>query len=128
MRTGVPHDSAKDVRESAPILREWALLLAPAVVWAVEFQTTYALVWYHCTHGGWVAGLVILIVAALLSISSGVIAAGAWRRAGESWPDAEPDPPARTRFMSALAVFTSAIFTLLILLQGFATLVFRPCD
>jgi hypothetical protein len=128
MRDAVPKDSVKDLRESVPLMKEWALLLAPAAVWAVEFQATYALVWYHCTQGGWIAGLVVLAVAAALTVALGALAAVAWRRAGESWPGPDGDPRTRTRFMSVLAVFNSALFTLLIVLQGFATLVFRPCD
>jgi hypothetical protein len=118
----------EELREAGARAREWAVLLAPAIVWAIQFQASYTLVWYLCTHGGRLAILFVALSAAAIAAASGLVALSTWRRAGASWPGPGGDAETRTRFMSVLAVLTSSIFTALILLQGLASLVFRPCD
>ncbi|MDB5324913.1 MAG: hypothetical protein JWM57_482 [Phycisphaerales bacterium] len=93
-------------------------VLGSPVIWAVHLQLVYTLVKYaqRTQHYG-------LLYAAtsgclLLTIGCGVLSWNDWRRTGRASLD-EPED-GRCRFLGVLGMFSSGLFTLVILATGLA--------
>lgn len=103
----------------------WVEFLGAPVIWLCEFQLLYGLLPWSCAHGHLVWLRVVWWLFLLLSIALGFLAALHWLRLRAL----EPEDPrrGRARFMAALGVMMSVIFSLTILVQGIATYIFHPC-
>jgi hypothetical protein len=63
----------------------------------------------------------------LLALSGGLVAWREWKRTGREWPSEELGAIPRSRFMVALGLLASALFSLVILAQWAASFFFNPC-
>jgi hypothetical protein len=104
----------------------WAGLFCGPAAWAVATQLNYALVPWLCAKGAiavpWIAlGLAAAALIGMLLSWRALLAA----KAGSA------DLPrlARTeRFLAGIGILMAILFALVILLQGFAGLVFEGCE
>jgi hypothetical protein len=109
-------------------LAMWIGVLGSAVVWAIQLQTSYAMVPWACSSGHrWmlpVVSLAFLVAAAV----PGAIAWKLWRKASASnATERETAGAGRRRFMAMLGMMNSAVFFLLILAQGLPVFFIHPC-
>jgi len=123
-------DSLAPTTAAAPAppgrLALWAGLLAAPVAFLFNLQTMYILVTMTCRSARpWLqlSGAATL----LLAVAGGVLAWRNWRRSGVSWPGQGGDALARSRFMAALGLFASVLFSLVIIAQWMVTWVLGPC-
>lgn len=104
----------------------WAGLLAAPVAFLLNLQTMYILVTLTCgTARPWLQ--LSAAVTLLLAIGGGALAWRNWKRCGAWWPGQGGDALARSRFMAALGLFASVLFSLVILAQWMVTWVLGPC-
>lgn len=121
-------ESAKEGTSFRENLQLWIGVLGSAVVWAIQLQTSYAMVPWACSSGHrWMLPAVsvgFLLVAAV----PGVIAWSLWRKtAGPRRLERESRFEGRRRFMAMLGIMDSAVFFLLILAQGLPVFFIHPC-
>lgn len=101
-------------------LRAWAGVIVGAAAWGISTQLNYALAPLQCSGAAVVPWTALAL--AVIAAAGGVMSL-AWRgqdRTGEANEVA--------RFIVILSVLLSAIFTLVILLQALAGLVFTGCE
>jgi hypothetical protein len=102
----------------------WGGLLAGPLAWAISTQLNYSLVEWQCQHQVPVIPLATLALA-LLAIAGGVLSWRAWQQ-GVASP--KPERNADTeRFVAQLGMLTAALFALVTLLQGAASLILDEC-
>jgi hypothetical protein len=106
----------------------YAGLLGAPILWAVQFQLSYMLVPWSCTHrNAWLIPLV-HVVFFIASVALGVLSWREWRRVGTSTPETqEQEQIARTRFLGAMGVMSAALFSLLILSHAVPSFFLDPC-
>jgi hypothetical protein len=106
----------------------WIGVLGSAVIWAIQLQTSYAMVPWACSSGHrWILPLVSLgfLVAAAVP---GIISWTMWRKASTpQTTERETAGAGRRRFMAMLGMMDSAVFFLLILAQGLPVFFIHPC-
>lgn len=102
-----------------------ALVGAPTA-WFLQQQTNYALAPFAHRYGLTWALYASSALFALIAVACGLIAARAWRSPDPAASDGEAGE--RMRFVGAVGVMTSALFLLLILIQGLSVLVFPPSE
>jgi hypothetical protein len=105
----------------------WFAVLGAPVLYLCHHELNYCLVpWAGATGRRWVLTLVFGAFLVLLLGSAGI----AWRdlRRAPGLPDASnPDSPLnRHRLLSVLGLMAAALFFLLVLAQGIATLILDP--
>lgn len=108
----------------------WFGFLGPPIIWAVRFMVAYALVPEACSAAGLLALNVVTLVALAGTMLAGVVAARSWRRTrGEHGAQDDPGRTAwrRARFMALAGIFTSALFTAVIVAEGLANVLVDPC-
>ena len=105
----------------------WIGILGSAIVWAIQLQTSYAMVPWACSSGHrWMLPVVsaaFLIAAAV----PGIMAWRLWRVSSQARTERETRYAGRLRFMAMLGMMDSAIFFLLILAQGLPVFFIHPC-
>lgn len=105
----------------------WIGILGSAIIWAIQLQTSYAMVPWACSSGHrWMLPVVsagFLIAAAI----PGVMAWRLWRTMSRARSERETRYAGRRRFMAMLGMMDSAIFFLLILAQGLPVFFIHPC-
>jgi hypothetical protein len=105
-----------------------AFFLGPAA-WAVHLQVVYAASQQVCD--GTFSKSTLHIISALCLIASvvgGLLAMALWLRAGAVWPSERGDDlTARARLLSAEAMLTSLLFSLVIIAQWLSVLYYSPC-
>lgn len=107
----------------------WAGVLGAPLLWGVQLQLIYLLVPWVCGsgHTGLLHLLTLLFL--LLILTGGAVSWHDWRQAGGGSPD-DPivgGPLGRTRFLGALGMLVSALFSVLIIAQGITAFFFNPC-
>ena len=114
---------------SEPPRTVWLGLLAPPLAWFAALTAGYFMVAWAC---GSVVGAVtlhgVLLLMLLLAAAGGLLAVRSWRRSGDDWPGASPDPRTSTRFLSVVATFGGVLFSLAILLFWVAVVTLDPCE
>lgn len=108
----------------------WFGFLGPPIIWAVKFMVAYALVPGACSAAGLLALNVMTLVALAGTVLAGVVAARSWRRTrGEHGAQREPGQAGwrRARFMALAGIFSSALFTAVIVAEGLANVLVDPC-
>ena len=117
------HQEEQQVSESLL----WTALLAPPIVWAVQFEICYALVPFRC-YGGTRAPLyAFTTVALLLTIAAGFLALINWRTVDRVWPNESTRPGSHIAFMSVLGLMSSLLFSLILIAEIIAVAVLHPC-
>jgi hypothetical protein len=107
-------------------LAAWSGLAAGPFGWALSTQANYAWVTLRCQSGG-VAAVWVALASALLAVLGALVS---WRslRHVETAPALLPRKPRTERFIAMLGVGLGALFTLVILFQLAAALVFGGCE
>lgn len=106
----------------------WLLVVLPAFITAAAMQINFVLVRQACSAQRNVSLYLVTLVALGLLAGVGLISFVNWRHAGAQWPGETADIATRTRFISMIGALGSAIFFLVTLAQGIATLYFDPCQ
>jgi hypothetical protein len=109
--------------------RLWLALLAPPIAWFAALTANYFLVSWACAHAVGMAAIH-LVSAAMLgaALVSGIVAKKpTWGRGSEA-PPAPSLTAERTRFLATLALFGTALFSLVIIIQWGAVIFLDPCD
>jgi hypothetical protein len=106
----------------------WVGVLGSAIVWAVQLQTSYAMVPWACSSGHrWMlpaVSIVFLFAAAVPAL----LAWRVWKKtSGPRRLERESRFEGRRRFMAMLGMMDSAVFFLLILAQGLPVFFIHPC-
>ena len=106
----------------------YAGLLGSPILWVVQFQLSYMLVPWVCTHRNvWLIPLVHAVFF-IASVALGVLSWREWRRVGTSTPESqEEEQTARTRFLGAMGVMSASLFSLLILSHAVPSFFLDPC-
>lgn len=105
----------------------WPLVLVPPIAWAVQMETNYALVPFECYGGSRLPLYAVMAVAFALVFINAMVAAKFWSQLGKKWPDDGASPASRDRFLSVLGLLVSGMFTLVLIAQTIAIIVFHPC-
>ena len=95
------------------LVAEWGGVLTPPLAWAADLGTSYAVVKWSCNHSA--LPLYLITFCALAAI--GIAALTSFRMLALVPAGVETDQPAfgRVRFMGALGLLTSALFTALVI-------------
>ena len=102
----------------------WGGLLAGPAAWAISTQLNYALVEWQCQHKVHVIPIAALALA-ILAVVGGALSWRAWEHGGASF---KPEREAGTeRFVAMIGMLTAALFTLVIVMQGSASLILDEC-
>ena len=102
------------------------IYVGPAA-WLIDTQANYALVPWVCAHQVRLIPLVALVMV-LVSLSGGFLSWRAWAMAGSA-PEPHSSAGGRPhRFIAAIGIAAALLFGLVIVLQGFAGLVFHGCE
>jgi hypothetical protein len=106
----------------------WAGVIGAPLLWAVQFQLSYMLVPWACTHRNvWIIPVVHIVFLAL-AIYCGVLSWREWRRIGTTMARSkEEEFTARYKFLSALGLMNSALFCLVILAHLTSSFFLDPC-
>jgi hypothetical protein len=97
----------------------WAGLITGPVAWAISTQLNFALTSWQCVNRVYPIPWIALLLA-LLSLSGGHVSLQYRRQADPS--------ETSLLFASLVATLTSLLFMMIILLQGFAGLIFTGCE
>ena len=104
----------------------WAGLATGPIAWAVATQVHYAVVPWTCAHGGrhvLVPGLAVLF--AIVAASGAIVSWRARRQLPPPEGEAGGHPHA---FLARMAAGLALLFTLVILMQGAAGVLFSGCE
>jgi hypothetical protein len=102
----------------------WAGLLAGPAAWGISTQLNYAVVQWQCEHKAPLIPLSALALA-LIAAAGGALSWRAWQRGGASFkPEREFDTE---RFVAMLGMLAAALFSLVIIMQGSASLILDEC-
>lgn len=120
-------ERADQMRGGRTIAALWFAVLAGPVAWMLGLNTGYSLVRVACAKDTNLSLHLVSLATLLLALAGGWMAMREWRRAGRQWPGEEGGPLHRGRFMAALGVMTSVLFSMAIIAQWVASLFFNPC-
>jgi hypothetical protein len=104
----------------------WAGLLSGPLAWALSTQINYALAPWQCASRSFPVPWIALGLA-VFALAGGVLSWRAARAASEAAPDL-PRNAATEHFIASIGSLTAILFALVILLQGFAGLIFDGCE
>ena len=107
----------------------WTGVLGGPVAWALQLQAGYTIVRFTCSRQWLTAAHHAVTLAMLLvALACTVIAAREWVRAGrEASAGAEGGAGGRSRFLGALGVLTSGLFSLTIVAAWVPLFFLSPC-
>jgi hypothetical protein len=120
-------DSKEKLASTAGEFSLWVGVLLPLVASAIYLEALYLLSEYGCKSGNFTANHIAAASTLVLSILGGLISYGNLKRVGLHWPDQQPDPATRSRFMAVLGILISALLSLLVFAQWLPTLLGVPC-
>jgi hypothetical protein len=119
--------SGEQLREPRALAALWFAVLAGPVAWMLGLNAEYNLVRVACAKQDMLPLHAVSLLTLLLALSGGVVAWREWKRAGREWPGEEGGPIGRSRFMAAVGLMASALFSLTILAQWAAHFFLNPC-
>ena len=106
----------------------WIGPLLPAIAWAVQMQLNYWLLRGACARSSNLALRSVFLVAVVSVFVGGLGCWLAWLRLKDIWPTSHREQQERNRFLAVLGLLMAAMFLLVIIAQGAATLIFDPCQ
>jgi hypothetical protein len=107
----------------------WMGVLGGPISWLTQFQLRYALVPWVCSSQNLFALHITSLVFLLLTIAGGLVCWRDWRRRGAKWPcELESGPAQRDLFLSLLGMFSTGLFSLLIIAQAIPAFLLDPCQ
>jgi hypothetical protein len=102
----------------------WSGLLAGPAAWAISTQLNYAIVPWQCAHGVAIIPYISLALA-LLALLGGVLS---WRARKKGGAPLKPERATGTEnFVASLGLLAAALFALVIVMQGAASLILDGC-
>jgi uncharacterized iron-regulated membrane protein len=104
--------------------RTLAGLVAAPVAWVVHHQLGADLNYADCRLGANPTLIAMGCVALIIAVAGGLVSWGGWKRAGGG-PDTKQEPSGR--FVAALAMMASGLFSLVILVQILAAVTLPAC-
>lgn len=120
-------ESREHFREPRAMAALWFAVLAGPVAWMLGLNAEYGLVRVACAKQDMLPLHAVSLLTLLLALSGGLVAWREWKRAGREWPGEGGGPVPRSRFMAAIGLMASALFSLTIVAQWAAHLFFNPC-
>jgi hypothetical protein len=123
-----PHRPTRDEAIPTSPGALWFGVLAGPLTWLWTELIGYAMVRWSCAEHTRLVLHIVVLAALIIVVVAGLTAWRRWRAAGSEWRDEMGGPVGRTRFMAMGGMALSTIFALLILAQGFTTVVILPCD
>lgn len=102
----------------------WSGLLCGPLAWAISTQLNYALVDWQCRNKVPVIPLAALLLA-LFALAGGALSWQAWRESGggvETRREGDTE-----RFTAMLGMLAAALFALVVIMQGMASLILDEC-
>jgi hypothetical protein len=121
-------DTERYFSQGMGVLALWLGLLAAPLAWLVNLLLSYSLVLWACSTGRQYTLHLVTLAMLLLAAVGGVIAWRAWRQAGREWHNEAGGVLPRSRFMAALGVLLSSLFSLVILAQGIPSFILPACE
>ena len=121
-------DAERYFSQGMGLLALWLGLLAAPLAWLVNLLLSYSLVLWACSTGRQYTLHLVTLAMLLLAAVGGVIAWRAWRQAGREWHNEAGGVLPRSRFMAALGVLLSSLFSLVILAQGIPSFILPACE
>ena len=121
-------DAERYFSQGMGLLALWLGLLAAPLAWLVNLLLSYSLVLWACSTGRQYTLHLVTLAMLLLAAAGGVIAWRAWRQAGREWHNEAGGVLPRSRFMAALGVLLSSLFSLVILAQGIPSFILPACE
>lgn len=104
----------------------WAGLVSGPVAWGLSTQGNYALATPQCLSGihptPWIA-----LLLAVMALAGGVLSFATHRQTAAD-PGSGERKPRTEAFYAMLSIGMAVLFALVILLQGFAGMVFSGCE
>lgn len=100
-------------------LAAWCGLILGPAAWLASTQVNFALASWQCAHRLYPIPWVALLLA-LITMAGGLVSFSFWRR--------QEGPEASLTFAASVATLLSALLMLVILIQGFAGLIFTGCE
>ena len=108
---------------------QWFGLLVPPVMMLTNVSLGYSLVPWSCSAQSRTVLHIEIAVLVLISVGAGFVAHREWRHYGGGGPsDDTAGPGPRARFMGAMGIGSSVLFTLILLAQWFANVYLTPCN
>jgi nicotinamide riboside transporter PnuC len=114
-------------REPRGIAALWFAVLAGPLAWMLGLNAEYSLVRVACAKDSMLYLHAVSLLTLLLALAGGWVAWREWKRSGGEWPGEEGGTIPRSRFMAALGLLASALFSLTILAQWVASFFLNPC-
>jgi hypothetical protein len=105
----------------------WLGFLLPVAAWSIFLEALYLLTERACHGGSLLPNHIAAIIALVTALLGGAISFRL-QHAGWRWPDQQPDPLTRRRFIAVLGLLNAALFSILIFAQWLPTLLGVPCD
>jgi hypothetical protein len=118
---------AEELEQPISELFLWIGFLLPPLAWSVYMETVYLFSDYGCKNLNFLPNHIVSVVFLIISLLGGAVAWSNWQKSGSTWPDDSSGSVSRSRFMSALGLLTSALFSLLIFAQWLPTILGVPC-
>jgi hypothetical protein len=121
------HDpTAQTAAYQRPCLGLWAGVIGAPALWSIAFLIGYAIPTYACEHAQLIHHI-LTIVFALATLYTALLCWRQWKALGGSADEDDGGPIARRRFLGALGMLVSLIFTMLIIAQGLPSFFFDGC-
>jgi hypothetical protein len=105
---------------------QWFGILTGPFAWLSQFILNYSLVRWECIDHSKTALHLVSALFLLIVVVAGIVSAKALIDTRQYTSSGE-EIAARSHFMAMLGVFSSALFTLAIIMQIVATFVWSPC-
>jgi hypothetical protein len=111
----------------------WFALLAPPALWAIEFFLGQALVDTSCRQAGRTWGIHVNGVTIAMAASTALVTLLAWGaaftlfRATREAEDDDAPPDGRVKFLATVALLTTPLFFLIIVMSAIAAVVLPDC-
>ena len=107
---------------------QWFGMLAPPLAFLTNLSLGFALVAWSCAAHHRVLLHIEIALLVLISIAAGVVAHREWKHfGGGGEADDSGGPAARARFLGAMGMGSSALFTTILLFQWLANVYLAPC-
>ncbi len=108
-------------------IRLWYAVFGAPTLWFVALTAAYFLVPWSCSHDNPWPLHIIMLLALAGSIYAGLLGYRIWRDEGRAWSDDQGSRADRSRFMSEVAMGSSALFSLILLGKWAAIFILGPC-
>ncbi|ESY63926.1 MULTISPECIES: hypothetical protein [Mesorhizobium] len=103
----------------------WAGLVSGPVAWAITLQLDYSIAFWQC-HAGFRPTALFSLIGAAAAMAGALLS---WRAVHDRRHGRSPPSKARTRaFLARASVGIGALFTLILLAQLVAGLIFSGCE